>query len=167
MRLLTLAFLSLILFPLTANAVAHDCTNKNAKRVFTNRTGSQAANSDSGHHICVHKTKYFIKDTKCPKGYSESGNTCKKTTEPKKKCAVGKKLCSNSYCVGALKACKTSNKSGMPNLNCSTGYRLSGNSCIKTKNPIKDNTKCPFGWFKAKFGPDAKNKNKFYCKTTK
>jgi len=158
-RLLVITFISLFIFPLTANAVI-GCKIPN-KTIYTNAQGT-ASSTKTDHKICVHPSKYFIKGTKCPTGYSMSGSICKKTTSPQKKCAFGKKLCSNSYCVGALKACKSSNKSGLPNLSCPSGYRLSGSSCIKTTSPIKNNVKCPVSYFKAKFGPSA---NKFYCKT--
>ena len=166
MRFLLISLFSLIFLPLSANAVVQPCKNKSAKQVHTNATGTAASNSKSGPYICVHTSKYYYEDNKCSSGYKLEGTKCKKYKAKSKSCKVGQKLCSNSYCVGALKACKSSNKKGSPSSTCTgAGWREDGSQCSMTKDAT--DTKCPVGWFKAAFGPSSSNSKKFYCKTNR
>jgi len=146
------------MMPLAANAVIKSCKNSDAKKYVVNQS--------NGDYICVHKTKYYYKDNKCASGYQLVGTKCKKYESAVKKCKVGQKLCSNSYCVGSLKTCKTKNKKGNPSLTCTgSGWRSEGSRCAKTKEA--SDTKCPVGWFKTNYKPSSNISNKFYCKTNR
>ncbi len=150
--------------PSAAHAGKSKCKNKNAKPANSNRAYDAPAKSDD-HWICVHKTKYYKKNVKCSGDYKLEGAECKKWKSAKNKCKAGQKICDNSYCVGALKKCKKSNKKGTPSTTCTgAGWRASSGKCVKTKKATDQ--RCPAGWFKAKFGPDHPKTSKLYCKTT-
>lgn len=162
MKIFLMVFAFCMAAPTTASAVVSKCKNSKARVQYTNGNATAPSNSHN-NYICVHKSKYYKKNAKCPSGYSLSGNACQKTKAAKKKCAFGQKICSNSYCVGALKACKRSNKKGTPTTTCTgSGWRASDGKCVKTTSA--SDQRCPVGWFKAKFGPDH---SKSYCKTNR
>ena len=160
MRLILLSLFSLFILPLAANAEIKPCKNNNAKPYQTKADGT---------YICVHKHKYYVKDNKCPSSYQLVGTKCKRYKSATKKCTTGQKVCgsgNNSYCVDALKACKSSNKKGTPSITCTgSGWRADGNRCSKSKE-AKD-TKCPTGFFKTNYKPSSSHPNQFYCKTNR